>query len=82
MHYPNFLSSSSDLKQPRSQVWTLRPRSIPPSMQVSRVLCRMWIIYKFQRPNFFKNKYGRERYLVLSTGIFLFVRTFYTLDDI
>ena len=73
VHYPNFLSSSSDLMEPYSQaffslwcycqkvkrhwrgVWTLRHRSRLPLMHRSRVLFRMWIIWKIGAVILFKS---------------------------
>ena len=59
----HLLLFGSDLRQSRSQVWILHLCSRPPLMQQSKVLFRMWIIYKFWCHKFIQKKYDRKRRL-------------------
>ena len=80
------------LKRPWRQVWALQLCSRPPLMQGFRVLFWMWIIWKVRNIILFKKKKKKEKkwqkktsamhtHFVLWTVIFLFLLTFYAVND-
>ena len=81
------------LKRPWRQVWALQLCSRPPLMQGFRVLFWMWIIWKVRNIILFKKKKKRKEkkwqkktsamhtHFVLWTVIFLFLLTFYAVND-
>ena len=75
------------LKRPWRQVWALQLCSRPPLMQGFRVLFWMWIIWKIRNIILLKKKKWQKKTsamhtnFVLWTVIFLFLLTFYTVDD-
>ena len=81
------------LKRPWRQVWALQLCSRPPLMQGFRVLFWMWIIWKVRNIILFKKKKERKEkkwqkktsamhtHFVLWTVIFLFLLTFYAVND-
>ena len=80
------------LKRPWRQVCALQLCSRPPLMQGFRVLFWMWIIWKVRNIILFKKKKKKEKkwqkktsamhtHFVLWTVIFLFLLTFYAVND-
>ena len=75
------------LKRPWRQVWALQLCSRPPLMQGFRVLFWMWTIWKIRniillkKKKWQKKKSAMHTHFVLWTVIFLFLLTFYTVDD-
>ena len=75
------------LKRPWRQVWALQLCSRPPLMQGFRVLFWMWIIWKIRNIILLKKKKWQKKtsamhtHFVLWTVIFLFLLTFYAVND-
>ena len=78
-------ASCEKVKRPSAPVWTLRLRSRPRLTQGSKVLFQIWIIWKIGAIILFKTSMaGKDichTHMLKWTVIFLFVWTFYTVDD-
>ena len=78
-------ASCEKVKRPSAPVWTLHLRSRPRLTQGSKVLFQIWIIWKIGAIILFKTNMAEKdichTHMLKWTVIFLFVWTFYSVDD-